>query len=158
LEMQTAAVSERRRQHTAQAGRRGSEYTAEKDARARIAANADEQLRRAMARLPAGPEQTNLTLIMGKLQLGPALALQERLQAEKHPEVFGEMLKLTRNGLTPLRDLERQAEEQYRDSLKKSAETAKRLEEQTRFLEQLGTVIFEDKDFEAAVSALTRVL
>src|SRR5262249_61685177 len=119
---------------------------------------ADEQLRRATARLPAGPEQTNLTLILGKLQLGPALDLRERLQAEKHLEVFGEILKLTRNGLTPLRDLERQAEEQYRDTVTKSAETAKRVEEQTRFLEQLGTVVFEEKDFEAAVAALTRVL
>src|SRR5262249_61234601 len=57
LEMQTASVSERRRQHAAQTARRSSEYAAEKDARTRAAATADEQLRRTRARLPAGPAQ-----------------------------------------------------------------------------------------------------
>jgi tetratricopeptide (TPR) repeat protein len=158
LEMETAAVRERRRQQLAQASRRASEYAAEKEARARIATKADEQLRRAMARMPAGAEQIALTLIAGKLQLGPALGLQERLQAEKHPEIFGELLKLTRSGLTPLRELERQAETQYQGAAKKSQDMAQRMEEQARFLDQLGTTIFDEKEFEAAVAALTRAL
>jgi len=158
LEMQTTRVQDRRGRHAQESRRRAQQLNADADARKQIALRSDAQLRQVLGRLPPGPERSLLTEIAGKLSVGPTLSAQERLTAQKYPQVFADMLKITRSGLVPLRDVNRAGEQEQKAAAEKDRQADKRLEEQVKTLEQLGPLIFEDKQIDTAFATLTRTV